>query len=70
MAEHTSIFQDIVNQLNNLEIPLPDELQAYLLLGTLLDSWTALVVAINTLAPNDKLSRTMVKESLLNEETR
>ncbi|PKI56506.1 hypothetical protein CRG98_023144 [Punica granatum] len=56
MAVHMSNFQDIVNQLTNLEIILPDELQACLLLGTLPDNWDTLVVVLSNSAPNGKLS--------------
>ncbi|PKI48889.1 hypothetical protein CRG98_030737 [Punica granatum] len=59
MAVHMSNFQDIVNQLTNLEITLPDELQACLLLGTLSDNWDILVVALSNSAPNGKLSLVM-----------
>jgi len=68
MAEHLSEFQDVVNQLTNLEIDLGDELQSCLLLGTLPDSWDTLVVALNNSAPFGVLSMSMVKESLFNEE--
>ena len=70
MSEHLSEFQDVVNQLTNLEIDLGDELQSCLLLGTLPDSWDTLVVALNNSAPGGVLSMSMVKESLFNEETR
>lgn len=51
MSEHMKDFQDIVNQLSNLQIVLEDELQACLLLGTLPDSWDTLVVALKNSAP-------------------
>ncbi|PKI68495.1 hypothetical protein CRG98_011133 [Punica granatum] len=70
MAVHISNFQDIINQLTNLEIILPDELQACLLLGTLPDNWDTLVVALSNSAPNEKLSLATVTDSLFNEETR
>ncbi|PKI56092.1 hypothetical protein CRG98_023524 [Punica granatum] len=70
MAVHMSNFQDIINQLTNLEIILPDELQACLLLGTLPDNWDTLVVALSNSAPNGKLLLATVTDSLFNEETR
>ncbi|PKI76683.1 hypothetical protein CRG98_002992 [Punica granatum] len=70
MAVHMSNFQDIVNQLTNLEIILPNELQACLLLGTLSDNCDTLVVALSNYAPNGRLSLAMVTNSLFNEETR
>ena len=38
MFEHLSEFQDVVNQLTNLEIDFGDKLQPCLLLGTFPDS--------------------------------
>ncbi|PKI31536.1 hypothetical protein CRG98_048071 [Punica granatum] len=70
MTVHMSNFHDIVKQLTNLEIILPDELQAYLLLGTLPNNWDILVVALSNSAPNGKLSLATVTNSLINEETR
>lgn len=45
-----------------------DELQAFLLLSSLPDSWDTLVVSLNNSAPNAQLTMDMVKDSLLNEE--
>ncbi|PKI48982.1 hypothetical protein CRG98_030569, partial [Punica granatum] len=70
MAVHMSNFQDIVNRLTNLEIILPNELQACLLLGTLLDNWDTLVVALSNSVPNGKLSLATMTDSLFNEKTR
>ncbi|PKI47152.1 hypothetical protein CRG98_032466 [Punica granatum] len=70
MAVYMSNFQDIVNQLTNLEIILPDELQAYLLLRTLPNNWDTLVVALGNSTPDGKLSLATVTDSLFNEETR
>ncbi|QHO13808.1 Retrovirus-related Pol polyprotein [Arachis hypogaea] len=70
MAEHLSIFQEMVKQLKNNEITLNDELQALLLLSSFPDSWKVLVVTLTNSAPNGKLTLAMVKESILNEEAR
>ena len=59
-----------MNQLTNNEITLNDELQALLLLISLLDIWEVLVVTLTNSAPNGKLTLAMVKESMLNEEAR
>ena len=60
ITEHTSEFQDLVDQLTTMEIILDDELQALLLLSSLPDSWETLVVLVNISAPNGKLTLDMV----------
>ena len=70
IAEHTSEFQGLVNQLTTMNISLDDELQALLLLSSLPDSWETLVVSVNNSAPNGKLTVEMVKDRMQNEEAR
>lgn len=53
-----------------MNIQLDDELQVLILLNSLPDSWKTLVESMNTLAPNGKVTLTMIKDNLLNEETR
>ena len=59
----------LVNQLASAKISLDDELQALLLLSSLLDNWETLVVSLSNSCQEDKLSLEAVKASLLNEET-
>ena len=47
VAEHLSDFQDLVNQLVAMKPVLDDELQALLLLSSLLESWETLVVSLS-----------------------
>ena len=70
IAEHLSEFQDLVNQMVTMKLIIDDELQALLLLSSLLDSWETLVVSLSNSALNGVLQLAMVKNSLLNEETR
>ncbi|KAA8550265.1 hypothetical protein F0562_001949 [Nyssa sinensis] len=49
---------------------IEDELQALLLLSSLLNSWETLVVSVSNSAPDGKLSMGQVSSSLFNEETR
>ena len=70
MPEHLSSFQEIVNQLTTNEITLSDKLQALLLLSFLLNSWEVLIVTLTNSALNGKLTLSMVKESILNEESK
>lgn len=70
VAEHTSEFQSLVNQLSSVEMPLGDEIQALLLLSSLPDSWETLVVSLSNSAPDGKLTISMVKDALFNEEAR
>ena len=53
-----------------MKLVIDDELQVLLLLSSLLDSWETLVVSLSNSAPNGVLQLVMVKDSLLNEETR
>jgi hypothetical protein len=53
-----------------MKINFEDELQALLLLSSMLDSWNTLVVSVSNLAPDGKLTLEMVKNSMLNEEAR
>ena len=53
-----------------MKLVIDDELQALLLLISLPDSWETLVVSFSNFAPNGVLQLAMVKDSLLNEETR
>ena len=70
IAEHLSEFQDLVNQMVTMKLIIDDKLQALLLLSSLLDSWETLVVLLSNSALNGVLQLAMVKDSLLNEETR
>ncbi|XP_048323873.2 retrovirus-related Pol polyprotein from transposon TNT 1-94 [Ziziphus jujuba] len=70
VAEHTSEFQSLVNQLSAVDYQLGDEDQALLLLSSLPDSWETLVVSLSNSAPNGKLTMAMVKDALFNEEAR
>lgn len=67
VAEHTSEFQSLVNQLSSVEMPLGDEVQALLLLSSLPDSWETLVVSLSNSAPNGKLTMSMGKDALFSE---
>ncbi|CAH9062481.1 unnamed protein product [Cuscuta epithymum] len=70
VAEHTSQFQSLVNQLSCVEMPLGDEMQSLLLLSSLPDSWETLVVTLSNSAPDGKLTMSVVKDALFNEEAR
>ena len=70
IAKHLSEFQDLVNQMVTMKLVINDELQALLLMSSLPDSWETLVVSLSNSAPNDVLQLAMVKDNLLNGETR
>ena len=70
MVEHISYFQGIVNKLVAMKMNIDDEMQASLLLTSLLDSWETLVVTVSNSTPNAILTMESVKDSLLNEEAR
>ena len=53
-----------------MNLVIDDELQALLLLSYLPDSWETLVVSPSNSTPNGMLQLAIVKDSLLNEETR
>ena len=70
MVVHISYFQGIVNKFVAMKMKIDDEMQASLLLSSLLDSWETLVVIVNNSTPNGILTMESVKDSLLNEEAR
>ena len=70
IAEHISEFQDLVNKMVTMKLVIDDELQVLLLLNSLLDNWETLVVSLSNSAPNGVLQLAMLKDSLLNEETK
>ena len=70
VTEHLSEFQGLVNQMVTMKLIIDDNLQALLLLSSLLDSWETLVVSFSNSAPNGVLQLAMVKDSLFNEKTR
>ena len=47
ITEHTSEFQNLVDQLITMKIILDDESQVLLLLSSLSDNWETLVVLVN-----------------------
>lgn len=65
-----SEFQGIVDQLNSMKMTVDDELQALLMLSSLPKSWDTLVVSVSNSAPDGKLTMDMVKDRMLNEESR
>ncbi|KAG6437371.1 hypothetical protein SASPL_102286 [Salvia splendens] len=70
MTEHLNAYQGLINQSINMKISLDDEVIALLLLSSLPDSWDTLVVSISNSAPGGALTLQMVKDFLLNEESR
>jgi len=70
VAVHSSEFQSLVNQLSNVGMKFDDELQALLLLSLLPDDWETLVVSLSNSAPDGKLTMSMVKDVVFNEEAR
>lgn len=70
ITEQTSEFQDLVNRLTIMKMVLEDEMQALLLLSSLLNSCDTLVISLRNSASDGKLTMDMVKDSLLNEGAR
>lgn len=70
IAEHTSEFQSLVNKLSTVELQLEDKEHVLLLFSYLLDISETLVVTLINLAPNEKLTMSIVKDALFNEEVR
>ncbi|KAL5141793.1 Retrovirus-related Pol polyprotein from transposon TNT 1-94 [Glycine soja] len=70
MIEHLNNFKGLVNQLTKIEMKIDDELQALLLLSSLLESWDTLVVTLSNSAPEGKLTMDTVSDSPLGEEAR
>ncbi|KAK2992839.1 hypothetical protein RJ640_019321 [Escallonia rubra] len=53
-----------------MEMNLDDEMLTLLLLSSLPDSWETFVLTLSNSAPNGKLTFSMVKDGMLNEEER
>ena len=70
MVEHISSFKGIVNKLVAMKMNIDNEMQASLLLSSLLDSWETLVITVSNSTPNGILTMASVNDSLLNEEAR
>ncbi|GFZ10796.1 hypothetical protein Acr_22g0001940 [Actinidia rufa] len=70
MVEHTSKFQNLVNQLTSVDLQFDDEMQVLLLLSSLSESWDSLVVSLSNSALNRKLTTSMVIDAIFNEEAR
>ena len=68
MVEHIISFQGIMNKLVVMKMNIDEEMQASLLLSSLLDSWKTLMVTVSNSTPNGIPSS--VKDSLLSEEAR
>ncbi|PSS07650.1 Endonuclease [Actinidia chinensis var. chinensis] len=69
MAEHTSEFQNLVNQLASIDLYFDDEMQALLFLSSLPESWETLVVSLSNSAQDGKLTMSTIKNALFNEES-
>ena len=63
-------MKSIVNQLATMKMLLEDELQALLLLSSLLDSWETLVVSLSNSSLDGVIIMSQATSSLLNEEER
>ncbi|GFZ00193.1 hypothetical protein Acr_13g0015920 [Actinidia rufa] len=70
VAEHTSEFQNLINQLASVDLQFDNEMQAILFLSSLLESWETLVVSLSNSTPNEKLTMSMVMDALFNEKAR
>jgi len=64
MMEHLNSFKGLVNQLTKIDMKIDDELQALLLLSSLLESWETLVVTLSNLIPDGKISMDTISDSL------
>ena len=70
VVDHLNEFENVVNQLATMKIVLDDELQAFLILGPLPNSWKTLVVTVFNSACGGVLSTSQVTSSMFNEEIR
>ena len=70
VVDHLNEFENVVNQLATMKIVLDDELQAFLILGPLPNSWKTLVVTVSNSACGGVLSTSQVTSSIFTEETK
>ncbi|GFZ02195.1 metallopeptidase M24 family protein [Actinidia rufa] len=62
--------QSLIEELASIDLHFDDEMQALLLLSSLLESWETLVVSLSNFGQDGKLTMSTVKDALFNEETR
>ena len=67
VADHTSEFQNLINQLTNVDLKYEDEMQT-ILLSSLLDSWETF--SLSNSEPNEKLIISTVKDTIFNEDAK
>ncbi|GFS30464.1 hypothetical protein Acr_00g0012080 [Actinidia rufa] len=70
LAENTSEFQNLVNQLASIHLHFDDEMQALTAFEFLLESCETLVVSLSNSAQDGKLTMSTFKDTLFNEEAR
>ncbi|GKV40824.1 hypothetical protein SLEP1_g48425 [Rubroshorea leprosula] len=70
VSEHLNNFQEILNELVTVKLAIDDEVQALILLSSLLDSWETLVVTLSNSTRDGEMTLQLVKDSILSEESR
>ena len=70
VAEHTSEFQNLINQFASVDLQYEDEIYDLLLLSSLLNRWEMLMISFSNSAHNEKLTMSTVKDAMFNEEAR
>lgn len=70
MTDHLNAFQGLLNKLSDMGIKFDDEIHGLWLLGTLPDSWEVFRMSLCNSASEGTISMDLVKNSVLNEETR
>ncbi|GKV38830.1 hypothetical protein SLEP1_g46695 [Rubroshorea leprosula] len=70
VSEHVNDFQEILNELVTVKLAIDDEVQALILLSSLLDSWETLVVTLSNSTRDGEMTLQLVKDSILSEESR
>ena len=68
IAKYVNDFEIIIAQLSIVGLSLGDETRACLLLGSLPYNWNTLVVSLGNSTPKGKVTSTMVRNSIFNEE--
>lgn len=60
----------LLNELSTMKLILDDEVQALLLLFSLIGIWETLIMSLSNLAPTNVMTISMVKYIMLNEKSR
>ena len=70
VADHVNEFSGIISQLSSIEISFDDEILAFFLLSSLLESWNATVMIMSSSSRNQKMKLENIHNFILTKDIR